>query len=72
MDRFEKFKNYVKMRDFPYVLARIPVEYPQQPILARLWESVSQVYSEQKSALMHGHNGRINRGRLARTYILVL
>ena len=44
------------------------VEYPQQPMVARLWESVTQVYSERKSALTHGHNGRINRGRLSRTY----
>ena len=55
------------MWDFHYVIARIPVEYPQQPMVARLWESVPQVYSERKSALTHGHNGRINRVRLSRT-----
>ena len=65
IDRLKKFmlntinSDYVKMRDFLYVIIRIPVEYPQQQMVARLWESVPQVYSERQSALTYGQNGHI-------------
>ena len=61
-------KTRLKHGGFLYVIARIPVEYPQQPMVERLWESVPQVYSERQSALMYGQNVHIDHGRMSHTY----